>query len=154
MTDAPLDDHPHGGGRGKSKGNRPPTSPWGTLVRLLLCLCVHFIVEATANLGDRPKEASRPGGSTMSTGGLSRQGRGCRVAARPRTERRARSDIAAIRRNAVVRIPTIAGECRRSCVHIGQLGNLNEPPWFSVGAPLRTTHIPELATAGRGESER
>ncbi|KAF2093106.1 ribosomal protein L2 [Rhizodiscina lignyota] len=23
-------DHPHGGGRGKSKGNRIPTSPWGT----------------------------------------------------------------------------------------------------------------------------
>ncbi|KAI1271960.1 ribosomal protein L2 [Xylaria sp. FL0933] len=23
-------DHPHGGGRGKSKGNRHPTSPWGT----------------------------------------------------------------------------------------------------------------------------
>jgi ribosomal protein L2 len=23
-------DHPHGGGRGKSKGNRIPVSPWGT----------------------------------------------------------------------------------------------------------------------------
>ncbi|KAL9055211.1 MAG: hypothetical protein Q9162_003704 [Coniocarpon cinnabarinum] len=23
-------DHPHGGGRGKSKGNKPPQSPWGT----------------------------------------------------------------------------------------------------------------------------
>lgn len=23
------DDHPHGGGRGKSKGNRHPVSPWG-----------------------------------------------------------------------------------------------------------------------------
>jgi len=22
-------DHPHGGGRGKSKGNRIPSSPWG-----------------------------------------------------------------------------------------------------------------------------
>jgi len=28
----PLDDHPHGGGRGKSKGKRIPTSPWGTPV--------------------------------------------------------------------------------------------------------------------------
>ncbi|RBQ89392.1 hypothetical protein VDGD_08839 [Verticillium dahliae] len=28
-------DHPHGGGRGKSKGNRHPTSPWGTPVSLL-----------------------------------------------------------------------------------------------------------------------
>jgi ribosomal protein L2 len=26
-------DHPHGGGRGKSKGNKPPTSPWGTLAK-------------------------------------------------------------------------------------------------------------------------
>ncbi|TPX17431.1 uncharacterized protein E0L32_003074 [Thyridium curvatum] len=25
-----TNDHPHGGGRGKSKGNRHPTSPWGT----------------------------------------------------------------------------------------------------------------------------
>lgn len=27
-------DHPHGGGRGKSKGNRHPVSPWGVPVRL------------------------------------------------------------------------------------------------------------------------
>ncbi|KAJ2905367.1 50S ribosomal protein l2 [Zalerion maritima] len=26
-------DHPHGGGRGKSKSNRIPTSPWGTLAK-------------------------------------------------------------------------------------------------------------------------
>ncbi|KAI9296906.1 ribosomal protein L2 [Neoconidiobolus thromboides FSU 785] len=26
-------DHPHGGGRGKSKGNRQPTSPWGVLAK-------------------------------------------------------------------------------------------------------------------------
>lgn len=26
-------DHPHGGGRGKSKGNRIPTSPWGTIAK-------------------------------------------------------------------------------------------------------------------------
>ncbi|KAK7511352.1 mitochondrial 54S ribosomal protein uL2m [Phyllosticta citriasiana] len=26
-------DHPHGGGRGKSKGNKPPQSPWGTLAK-------------------------------------------------------------------------------------------------------------------------
>jgi hypothetical protein len=29
-----LGDHPHGGGRGKSKGNRIPVSPWGKQVRL------------------------------------------------------------------------------------------------------------------------
>jgi hypothetical protein len=27
-------DHPHGGGRGKSKGNVNPTSPWGTPVSI------------------------------------------------------------------------------------------------------------------------
>ena len=32
-------DHPHGGGRGKSKGNRHPTSPWGTLVSLYCRRC-------------------------------------------------------------------------------------------------------------------
>ena len=30
-------DHPHGGGRGKSKGNRNPVSPWGQPVRLVIC---------------------------------------------------------------------------------------------------------------------
>ncbi|MBE7182636.1 MAG: 50S ribosomal protein L2 [Terriglobus roseus] len=30
-------DHPHGGGRGKSKGNKPPVSPWGILVSLQSC---------------------------------------------------------------------------------------------------------------------
>lgn len=29
-----LGDHPHGGGRGKSKGNRIPVSPWGVPVRV------------------------------------------------------------------------------------------------------------------------
>lgn len=28
-TDIQSDDHPHGGGRGKSKGNKNPVSPWG-----------------------------------------------------------------------------------------------------------------------------
>lgn len=31
-------DHPHGGGRGKSKGNRHPVSPWGVPV----CICFLF----------------------------------------------------------------------------------------------------------------
>jgi ribosomal protein L2 len=29
VADMSTDDHPHGGGRGKSKGNRNPVSPWG-----------------------------------------------------------------------------------------------------------------------------
>jgi len=32
-------DHPHGGGRGKSKGNKIPVSPWGVPVSR----CIHFI---------------------------------------------------------------------------------------------------------------
>jgi ribosomal protein L2 len=31
-------DHPHGGGRGKSKGNRIPVSPWGQPVRNYLAI--------------------------------------------------------------------------------------------------------------------
>ena len=31
-------DHPHGGGRGKSKGNKIPQSPWGTPVRIIIGL--------------------------------------------------------------------------------------------------------------------
>jgi ribosomal protein L2 len=30
-------DHPHGGGRGKSKGNVNPVSPWGMPVSLEIC---------------------------------------------------------------------------------------------------------------------
>ena len=33
-------DHPHGGGRGKSKGNRHPSSPWGQLVRIRTNVCL------------------------------------------------------------------------------------------------------------------
>lgn len=34
-------DHPHGGGRGKSKGNKHPVSPWGQLVSISLTIfCV------------------------------------------------------------------------------------------------------------------
>jgi ribosomal protein L2 len=33
-------DHPHGGGRGKGKGNRDPVSPWGKPVSSAFILCV------------------------------------------------------------------------------------------------------------------
>ena len=33
-------DHPHGGGRGKSKGNRHPVTPWGRPVRGSDMLCL------------------------------------------------------------------------------------------------------------------
>jgi ribosomal protein L2 len=35
-------DHPHGGGRGKSKGNVDPKSPWGLPVREL-AIYMHFV---------------------------------------------------------------------------------------------------------------
>lgn len=61
-------DHPHGGGRGKSKGNRHPTSPWGTPVSN---------AASGARLGTllndvfyRPREGSRLAVSTTSTSGL------------------------------------------------------------------------------------
>lgn len=53
-------DHPHGGGRGKSKGNVKPKSPWGQPVSIL----------ASELPGDsllmpyRPSQGSRPGTST------------------------------------------------------------------------------------------
>jgi ribosomal protein L2 len=34
-----ANEHPHGGGRGKSKGNKPPTSPWGTPVSSNILPC-------------------------------------------------------------------------------------------------------------------
>lgn len=38
-----ANEHPHGGGRGKSKGNTPSQSIWGTLVRVLLThLSLHY----------------------------------------------------------------------------------------------------------------
>lgn len=42
-------DHPHGGGRGKSKGNRHPTSPWGTPVRLVHLLRDNWFSMLNAN---------------------------------------------------------------------------------------------------------
>lgn len=62
-------EHPHGGGRGKSKGNRNPVSPWGKPVSLLP---PHYTEMHPANELDRPKVVTRLGGSTTSTSGLSR----------------------------------------------------------------------------------
>lgn len=51
-------DHPHGGGRGKSKGNVDPVSPWGMPVSLEKCFLL-FDYEV-ADMDDRPKEVTRP----------------------------------------------------------------------------------------------
>lgn len=55
-------DHPHGGGRGKSKGNRIPVSPWGIPVSLhasrlsMFCLTNHLV---RPNRGSRPDRRTR-----------------------------------------------------------------------------------------------
>ena len=72
------DDHPHGGGRGKSKGNRPPTSPWGTLVRLFPCPCGVSCAEADyakgqKRLQDEKEDQHQQDGGHSSAAGRSRQ---------------------------------------------------------------------------------
>ena len=60
-------DHPHGGGRGKSKGNRHPVSPWGVPVRsspTQLILCTSLLMHL-----NRPRAVSRRGGRATSTNG-------------------------------------------------------------------------------------
>jgi hypothetical protein len=63
-------DHPHGGGRGKSKGNRIPSSPWGrTLVRWPAPAPAHYT--CTDTLGDRPRVVLEHGARTTRTNGSS-----------------------------------------------------------------------------------
>ena len=56
-----ANEHPHGGGRGKSKGNVVSQSIWGTLV----CI-VSALLQPLADSQARPKEDSRPERSPMS----------------------------------------------------------------------------------------
>lgn len=60
-------DHPHGGGRGKSKGNVDPVSPWGMPVSH----CDSSLVTAQLLNLCRPKEATRLERSESQTNGLS-----------------------------------------------------------------------------------
>jgi hypothetical protein len=60
-------DHPHGGGRGKSKGNVDPVSPWGMPVSR----CDSSLVTAQLLNLRRPKEATRLERSESQTNGLS-----------------------------------------------------------------------------------
>ena len=57
-------EHPHGGGRGKSKGNRPSMSIWGQLVYKLLPLHIIKRQALLTNRG-RQKEDSRLGKNPM-----------------------------------------------------------------------------------------
>lgn len=79
-------DHPHGGGRGKSKGNVHPVSIWGTPVSAVL-RCLSVIMAANVYLC-RPNPASRPARSAIRTSTSCRSGRGTR--ARGGTRSRAR----------------------------------------------------------------
>lgn len=56
-------DHPHGGGRGKSKGNVHPVSIWGQLVSPISNLLL-FVLALTHD--DRPKAGTKPGRSPRS----------------------------------------------------------------------------------------
>lgn len=60
-------DHPHGGGRGKSKGNRNPVSPWGRLVRNPPPFAQ---IPVKADPYFRPKVEKRHAEQRMSTDGL------------------------------------------------------------------------------------
>jgi hypothetical protein len=53
-------DHPHGGGRGKSKGNRHPVSPWGIPVSLIQSF-PHFNIDVDSRF--RPSLVIRHVGS-------------------------------------------------------------------------------------------
>lgn len=74
-TNDSVDDHPHGGGRGKSKGNRHPVSPWGTPVSL-----AHLVPSLAQNrrlthlFFFRPKVVTRLAESPTSTSGWSLPG--------------------------------------------------------------------------------
>lgn len=53
-------DHPHGGGRGKSKGNVQPVSIWGQLVRNAFLVYVSLPTDTTCSLKIRQKAVSKP----------------------------------------------------------------------------------------------
>lgn len=65
-------DHPHGGGRGKSKSNRHPVSPWGRPVSPRAS--VTLADEGVLTSSPRPRVDTRRAASTTSTSGLSRHG--------------------------------------------------------------------------------
>ena len=54
-------DHPHGGGRGKSKGNVHPVSIWGQLV----CILLYMGQDVSSHVRNRPKVATKRGRSPM-----------------------------------------------------------------------------------------
>lgn len=58
-------DHPHGGGRGKSKGNVHPVSPWGmpvsiSFLRFISLLSLIRLTLSQAKGGYKTRKASNP----------------------------------------------------------------------------------------------
>jgi len=76
-------DHPHGGGRGKSKGNVHPVSIWGTPVSFTSLCDVWSIC---TDVYRRPKVDSRRGQSGTRTSTSSRRGHGTRARGSATTE--------------------------------------------------------------------
>jgi hypothetical protein len=68
-TDVCAVEHPHGGGRGKSKGNRHPSSPWGKPVSFPTLYSDPSRHRQHAHPIRRPNLVTRHGESTMSTNG-------------------------------------------------------------------------------------
>lgn len=66
-----LVDHPHGGGRGKSKSNRHPVTPWGKPVSPTISPTIRA-PEIVANSFYRPRVVSRLAALTTPTSGLSK----------------------------------------------------------------------------------
>ena len=79
-------DHPHGGGRGKSKGNRHPTSPWGTPVSIHNLRMI--IMPRVLTPSFSPKVVTRPADTTTPTNGLSFPGCGTWASEETRRARR------------------------------------------------------------------
>lgn len=52
-------DHPHGGGRGKSKGNKVPMSPWGVPVSYIKVFDLHLLTSCRRNLATKQDQSTK-----------------------------------------------------------------------------------------------
>lgn len=85
-------DHPHGGGRGKSKGNVHPVSPWGVPVSWKPVFSAR---PCRTNRIRRPKVVTRHGTRGTRTSGLCRSASGTKARGGRRTNKRAEVAIVA-----------------------------------------------------------
>ena len=95
-------DHPHGGGRGKGKGNRDPVSPWGKPV----CSDISEYLGFRLLMFYRPNLVSKPGIRAKWTSSLLRLGRGTRGSAG-----------GVMRRRSVFRYTLRPYSCEKSLAH-------------------------------------